>query len=335
MSDTAAAETNSASQGTESQGRRSRTEPGRGRLFSRSSLALLPVILLTQKILPDRRKRHLTVATPLPRGISERNRSLLTLLTRAVDGPFTVDDAAQALSLSTSRTHRVLAQLAERGWLVRVHRGLYDTVPLETLNPARWQADPWSVAAKRFGPDYYIGGWSAAEHWGLTEQIFRTTIVFTTRRVRNREQEIQGLPLRIKHVSNAKIFGLRPVWRERTCVNLSDPARTIVDLLDDPSMAGGIRHLTEIVDTYFEGEHRDDLRLLEDLDLLGNRSCYKRLGYLLEVLDIDAPDAIETCQTHLSAGVSLLDPSAPSAGSVSRRWNLRLNVAVAAEHTEP
>ena len=259
---------------------------------------------------------------------------MLTLLARAVDGPFTVGDASAALSLSKTRTHRILAQLTERGWLVRIRRGLYDTVPLDVREPAQWRADPWVVAAKLFGPDYYIGGWTAAEHWGLTEQIFRTTVVFTTRRVRSLEQEVQGFPFRIKHASNAKIFGVRSVWRDRNRLNLSDPSRTITDLLDDPSIAGGVRHLAEILHSYFTGEHRDETDLLEDIELLGNRTCYKRLGFLLEVLGIDAGGTVEACLARLSAGVTSLDPSLPAEGSISRRWNLRVNAALSAEGDE-
>ena len=276
----------------------------------------------------------MTVGSPVPRGISERNRRLLTLLARSVDGPFTVNDASLALSLSKARTHRILAQLAERGWLVRIRRGLYDTVPLDAREPAQWRADPWAVAATLFGPDYYIGGWTAAEHWGLTEQIFRTTVVFTTRRVRSREQEVQGLTFRIKQASSEKMFGLRSAWRDRNRVSLSDPSRTIVDLLDDPLLAGGIRNLADMLRSYFEGDHRYDTKLLENIELLGNRTCYKRLGYLLEVLEVDAEGTAETCLARMSAGVTLLDPSLPSKGSVSRRWNLKVNAVLETEGIE-
>ena len=39
--------------------------------------------------------------------------------------------------------------------------------------------ESWVLARAVFEP-CYIGGWSAAEHWGFTEQIFNSTMVFTT-----------------------------------------------------------------------------------------------------------------------------------------------------------
>ena len=65
---------------------------------------------------------------------------------------------------------------------MRVCRGLYAPIPLDAIDPSAWREDPWVIASKLFGPDYYIGGWTACEHWDLTEQIFRETVVVTTKR---------------------------------------------------------------------------------------------------------------------------------------------------------
>ncbi len=82
-------------------------------------------------------------------------------------------DASKALSLDSKRTGSKLASLAERGWLRRVRRGVYLIVPLEAEpGKAATAADPWILAQEVFSP-CYIGGWSAAEYWELTEQIFR------------------------------------------------------------------------------------------------------------------------------------------------------------------
>ena len=64
---------------------------------------------------------------------------------------------------------------------MRVCRGLYAPIPLDAISPSEWREDPWVIAVKLFGPDYYIGGWTACEHWSFTEQIFMDTVVVTTR----------------------------------------------------------------------------------------------------------------------------------------------------------
>lgn len=261
----------------------------------------------------------------IPKGISARNRHLLTSLIRSVTGPFTVKEAAIALALPITRTQRFLAYLAERGWLVRVCQGLYASVPLDAISPGEWREDPWVIAAKLFGPDYYIGGWTACEHWSLTEQLFLDTVVLTTRETRRKEVSIQEFPFLVKHVSESRVFGTKPVWRDQTRVNVSDPSRTLVDILEVPSIGGGLRHVVDIMDRYFREEYRDDELLVAYIRQAGNRVVFKRLGFLLEVLDVHAPDLLRTCEDSVSSGVSRLDPGLPNRGPVAWRWNLRVN----------
>lgn len=261
------------------------------------------------------------------RGISEKNRRILTTLHRGSTGPFTPHEAASILGLEIGRTRRFLAYLAEAGWLIRIRRGLYATVPLDVLEPRAWREDPWIVAVKVFSP-FYIGGWSACEHWGLTDQVFKETVVISGKNIRRRRMEIQGARFYVKVVGTDKIFGTEAVWRGRTRVFVSDPARTMVDILDDPKIAGGIRHVADILKAYLSHERRDDSLLLEYAHKLGNRTVFKRLGYLLEAMKANDVTLIDTCHTAMSSGISLLDPSAPRKGRFVRRWNIRINVAL-------
>ena len=268
---------------------------------------------------------------PIPRGITAKNRQHLTSLHRGTNGPFSVQEASDALSFTTMRTQRFLAYLAERGWLARLHRGLYAPVPLDAINPGEWREDPWIIAAKLLGPDYYIGGWTACEHWGLTEQIFLETVVVTTRKMRSKRIRVQGFPFLVKRAQAKRMFGTKPTWRDQTRANVSDPSRTLVDVLENPPMGGGIRHVVDVMGAYFKEEHRDDELLAAYVWQVGNRVVFKRLGYLLETLDIYAPALLQACEAGVSSGVSRLDPSLSNVGPVAWRWNLRVNWRVQPE----
>jgi predicted transcriptional regulator of viral defense system len=265
-------------------------------------------------------------------GIRRGNRRALETLHRA-GGPLTVAEAAELLGVDAVRARRLLGYLARRGWLTRVRRGLYTPVPLEAQVSGEWSEDAWVAAAAVFSP-CYIGGWSAAEHWDLTEQLFRTLLVFTARRVRNRDDEIQGTPVRLKVIPEAKLFGARPVWRHRARVSVSDPSRTVVDMLNDPSVGGGMHHIAAVVTEYFSTEHRNDDLLIEYGDRLRNRSIFKRLGYVLEAEHIPAPKLAAACLSRRSTGISALDPTVDAKGRILRRWGLRINVDLSAGEGE-
>ena len=60
----------------------------------------------------------------------------------------------------------------------------------------------------------YIGGWTAAHHWELTEQLFNETLVFTTRRVIEKRVTAQGVAFRLRSIKAKRLFGLEnPVAR--------------------------------------------------------------------------------------------------------------------------
>jgi predicted transcriptional regulator of viral defense system len=263
-------------------------------------------------------------------GIEKTNRELLERLHRRLKGPFTATEAAEVLRLPLPRSRRLLSYLASRGWLSRVRRGLYTTVPLGASAPSDWREDPWIVAAKLYEP-CYIGGFSACEYWDLTEQIFRGVVVFTATPLREREIEVQGTSFRLKSVDERKLFGTRSEWRDSVRVQVSDPSRTVVDTLDDPSIGGGIRHVASVLANYFESEDRDDRRLTDYVKKLGNRTVFKRLGYLLELYNIAASETIAVCRRMLSSGLSPLDPSVRTKGKVVKRWNIRANVSLSPE----
>jgi len=260
-------------------------------------------------------------------GITEANRVRLMILNAQFHGPFTVEDAVMTLGFEVERTRRFLAYLASRGWLSRVQSGVYIVVPLDATRPADWREDPWLVAARIFTP-CYIGGWSACEHWGLTEQIFREIQVITSRKVRNRHPVIQGTQFQVTVRSASLIYGTRVVWRRDIQVWVSDPTRTVVDLLDDPSLGGGIRHVAEVVQTYFSSDMRDDVLLQDYIARLGNRTIYKRLGFMLETLGLEIPALVTVCQQLMSSGDTVLDPTTKKKGHLLKRWNLWINVRI-------
>ncbi len=223
--------------------------------------------------------------------------------------------------------HQLLAYLAQRGWLERVRRGLDVAVPLEAHVQGQWREDSWVIAAKVFDP-CYVGGWSACEHWGLTEQLFREVVVLSSRRVRDRNPTIQDFSYRVRSIQPDQLFGTRPVWRGQVRVQVSDPSRTLVDILDDPALGGGLSHTAAVLNEYLAEQMLDEGALLDYTSLVGNRTVFKRLGYLTELIAPEQTSLLDTYRDNISSGVTLLDPGRPAEGEIDRRWGLRINTPV-------
>ncbi len=260
-------------------------------------------------------------------GINENNRKLLESLNRSGKNIFSVEDAAKIMNLPIKNARLYLSYFARRGWLSRVKRGLYIAVPLGTVNPQEYKENPWVVADRVFTP-YYIGGWSAAEYWDLTEQIFNSVYVFTSRPFRCKNINIQGTDFVLKFLGKNNLKYVKGVWVENVKITISEPAQTIVDILNDPSAGGGIRHVSDIIENYFNSEYKNEEKLTECIKEKNNKTVYKRLGFILEGLNIPAVELIKICLKNISRGYSAFDPSIKNKGTYNRRWNLRVNAEI-------
>jgi predicted transcriptional regulator of viral defense system len=250
----------------------------------------------------------------LPKG-----RIQLSQVLRQASEVVSVRDVSTILDIERVAASKLLARWNSQGWMKRLRRGYYTPVPLASLGQDQVLEDPWIIVPELFGPAY-IGGWSAAEHWHLTEQLFRTTCVFTVRALRDKEQTVEGIPFVLKHVQPEMLFGMRAIWRGKVRIDVSGPAKTIIDMLDDPATGGGVRHVADCLATYFKRDDASAEELLATADRLGNRAVFKRLGFLAERLPGQAALAV-ACHERLSQGWAKLDPNLPCPRLVTR-WRL-------------
>lgn len=262
-------------------------------------------------------------------GISGRGRAELATVLGSGRRFVTPTDVVKALGVDTDTAAKKLSRWSEDGWVRRVRRGLYIGVPVDAANPSAWSEDALLVAAEVWNPCYFTG-WTAAHHWALTEQVFRTTVLKTTERVRAATVRLLDHDYLVGHVEPGSLsWGLKAEWRDGGRLRFADPARTVVDILDRPKLGGGIRHGAEVLGAYLD-EH-DPMLLVAAGDRLGNGAVFKRVGYLVEALGLDQPALQSACEERVSSGISKLDPDGPSGGRRIMKWGLSVNVRVVQE----
>jgi len=241
---------------------------------------------------------------------------------------FSLADFAAGMGWSRPRASKLLHQLQESGWVVRIVRGTYLIVPLEAGPESTWSEDSLVVAAYLAKPAA-VAYWSACHHWNWTEQVSRTIFIQTPQRVRAASRKVIGVQYRFVCVQHRKFFGTTRRTAGQGQFTVTDREKTLVDALDHPELCGGIGQVIAMLPAAVPAVNWD--RVEEYLKRLGSGAAYKRLGLLVEHLGekVHIPGRagrIERWRSLLTGGYAPLEPRRPMTGPASARWRVRLNV---------
>ena len=239
---------------------------------------------------------------------------------------FTTADAQAVVEGPRHRINKMLARLSDKRWVLRLRRGLYLILPFEAGIEGTYSVHPFRIVPHLVTP-YAVAYWTALSYYGYTEQIPGVIFVTTTAGRASATLTIEELGLTYRFVTLApyKFFGYHRVWIEGQEIIITDRAKTVVDCLDHPEHCGGI---VEAAKGLYESLTKEDISpplLSEYAGRMQNRAIFKRLGYLVELLDLPVGVEIERWQAALSTGYNRLDPLAGDHGPYDGRWQLRLN----------
>lgn len=253
---------------------------------------------------------------------SSKARQRISLLIRKAGPLISTGDASKILGIPASKASMTLSKWVKQGWLKRLKRGVYAPISIEANSSEQVLNNVWVLVPRMFGAAY-IGGWSAAEYWGLTEQLFQRICVITPQNVRKRNVIIQNISFYLKHVKGSLLFGLKSVWHQNVKIQISDPHKTIIDMLDNPSLGGGIHHVDSCLRAYLTSNLCDELKLLEYAEKQHNGALFKRLGYLVSHIDSKRSHLIKFCKEHITKGLSSLEPGYKDVRIVTE-WRLKI-----------
>lgn len=258
-------------------------------------------------------------------GVGQEERLVLDAMSRIGKSVIRASDLENTLGFSRAISNLMLSRLCKKGWIQRLRSGVYRLVPLgsESANPV--PEDAWAIAVELFSP-CYISGWTAAEHWELTEQIFNSTVVFTTQKQRKKEVLISGLKYRTKYIALSDIFGTKKIWSSNIQIQIADIHRTIIDVLDDPEIGGGGRQMIDIVREYAQHQEANPAVLCQYAEQMGHGAVFKRLGFVAERLMQFPTVLLEKLHSNIKTGIINLDPHGPSTGPIITKWGIRVNI---------
>ena len=254
-------------------------------------------------------------------GIGKSYRTKLSSILEKNFGVITAKLVSETLDASTQEAGRLLSRWCKNGWLVRIKRGAYIPVPLESTSTNVVTEEPFLVAELIYRPGY-IAGFSAVKHWDFSEQIIESVTYFTCKKVKIRNPSHGGIKFKLKTVTSKKVFGLKTLWIGNQKVKISDPTKTIIDLLDDPKLVGGITIVCDFFSEYLNSEYCNIELLIKYAQEMNNKTIFKRLGLLFETKFEASEEILSLILKNISTGLSEFDPTIPSEYIITR-WRLK------------
>lgn len=232
-------------------------------------------------------------------------------------------DRARRFWGSDQYTRNVLSGLERKGWLHRLERGSYLLVPLEAGVERMWSADPIAVGSFLV-PDGGAAYWTAMRYRGWTTQLPQEYLFISPRRRSKTRATILGVRYRFVTVQPTRLFGITEEAHGDLVFRVTDPERTVVDMLDRTDLSGGVPEIAEALARAWAGLDLD--RLASYVTRFGSGTVPKRLGFLAEELRLPGVEGwLERWRSLRGAGFTRLERGGGAAGRFSRRWGLRVN----------
>lgn len=244
---------------------------------------------------------------------------------------FDIKAAAHILDdRNETSVRRLLSDMVKHGLVMRLREGLYTIIPYN-CEPESYFPN-WHVVAHYLVGDtpYYIGYYSALALHDLTVQPTFWEQIVVAKPVRPTTQIIQGFPFKFITHAGHHFFGLSKHWVEQGTfrIQCSDLEKTLIDCAFKPDYAGGVSELSRAL--YKSRSVLNSEKMLDYTHRFGSDAVIRRLGFLLEALDI-LPELSRALKEQISKPASYvaLDTALPKTGQMYSRWGIIQNLDLA------
>jgi predicted transcriptional regulator of viral defense system len=256
-------------------------------------------------------------------GLTRKESLLLSALSEKGKTIFKIEDVTAELKCSYEYAKVLVNNLTKKKWVIILRRGVYLIVPLSAGVRSLYTEHEFVIASHLVSP-YYIAYWSALNFYGFTEQTPFTVFVATTKRVKSRE--VLSTRYYFVTLSKRKFFGFEPTAVGTHRINISDREKTLADALDHSEYCGGI---PEVAKSVWNAKEKVSMeKIVSYAERMGNTAIVKRLGYLVESLNMNVDSEIlSKMRGMISQGMSALDSTCPRKGTYNTRWNLLVNIS--------
>ena len=237
----------------------------------------------------------------------------------------TLAELREALGASESYARKLAHGLVKKGWLERLRPGLFQLVPADRGREGVADTNPLVAGSVLVSPYFYSFG-TACTHHGLTEQVFSE--VYLACQEDRRPATIRGKRYVFVQIPEQRFFGFEELAALGHPVQMATAERALLDAIDRPRYAGGMGEVSRIAARGARKISWD--ALLELARQWGSSALAQRLGYFMDLHQVDVPDDVRTDFLELVRPRSKIQLGSRrtwgTSGKLVRPWNVVENV---------
>ena len=237
----------------------------------------------------------------------------------------TLAELRETLGASENYARLFAHRLVKKGWLERLRPGLFQLVPADRGRAGEVDTNPLAAGAVLVSPYFYSFG-TACTHYGLTEQVFSE--VYLACQEQRRPETIRDTRYVFVHVPESRFIGFEETTVLGHAVQMATAERAVLDAIGRPRYAGGIGEVSRIV--AWAGSRVPWDALLELARKYGSSALVQRLGYFVDLHQVDVPDDVRRALIELVRPQSKIQLGSRrkwgTTGKLVRPWNVVENV---------
>ncbi|HIE14326.1 TPA: hypothetical protein EYP70_03545 [Candidatus Bathyarchaeota archaeon] len=259
--------------------------------------------------------KSVSVTSTIVRSLHQHNKTI-----------FTVADVQEIIPLGRESVYKIMSQLRKKGMIDSIKPGKYILLPSH-VEGGPYIENVWIVGQELVESKEYFFSHSSA--MDLHDMLARpTNEIYITTPKRQSEKKISNFTFHFICTKEANIWGIEETWVSQSDkVRCSDLERTILDCLQRPALCGGIVEISGGI--WKQKDKLSSEKLIEYVERLGKDVVAKRLGFILEALNISRRITVPFLRQYISKKPKyyLLDPTRSSDKKVKNSWRLIANVS--------
>lgn len=259
-----------------------------------------------------------------PRTLGPREAKVLAWLETERPAVIDLTDVVVDVGVSREYARTLVWRLERKGWLQRLTSGRYEPLLGESGGwPVR---NPWAMLDGWVRP-HYVSFSSAAYELGLTPDRPADVQVATVPGV-VLPRRMAEMGVRLVRLRRFTLKGSEERELHRHCVHIAIPERCLVDCVTHLDLAGGALGLSRML-----ARAHESVDWMQFASMAGGlprgASAMRRVGALLEILDLDCPAPVLDAASSARRPPIPLDTIRvlPNDGPVLERWDVALNVS--------